>query len=75
MQLILGQKSSRRRRFFGGQFWAFFGQLQTIDTGHFSCASGIFLGFLANYRAFVGRLGDVDSAHGNFLAPKQKEKK
>jgi hypothetical protein len=48
----------------GGNF-NFFGQLQGI----FRAPLAICLGFLANYRAFLGRLGEIDSAHGNFLAP------
>jgi hypothetical protein len=65
----LGQKIYRRRRFSGGNvtlFWA--------TKGHFLYAAGFFFGFLINYRAFLRHLGEVDSAHDNFLAPKQTKK-
>jgi hypothetical protein len=68
----IGQKSGRGRRGNFRLFWS--------ATGHFSCAAvavlacRAFFGFLANYRKNLRRLGEVDSARGNFLAPKQTKK-
>jgi hypothetical protein len=64
----LGQKSGRRRRFLG-PILGFFGQLQGI----FHAPSAIFLAFWPTTVHFM-RLGEVDSAHGKFLAPKETNK-
>jgi hypothetical protein len=43
-------------------------------TGLFRAPPAFFVGFLANYKEFLRRLGEVDSARGNSLAPKQTKK-
>jgi hypothetical protein len=54
--------------FLGGNFRPFWS-----TTGHFSCAAN-FVGLFGQLQDNFRRLGEIYSAHGNFLAPKQTKK-
>jgi hypothetical protein len=67
---LFGPEKRPPEAIFGGNYRLFWS-----TTGHFSCAAGdFFWAFWPTPEHFLGALAKVDSAHGNFLAPKQTKK-